>query len=247
MTYFLWLFAGLALAVTGLVARRHRRHVGGVMVGLGTIVCLAAIGWQVRTFVFSPASPAIDRYHATVAYFLAQGVLEETRTFAGPVYLLLPPDRRGNQRQLDSLFDTFARVFAPVPDLVVRDVVVAASEREIRGGKVTAAAFSQALAAATGAVACVSFVGWPADFEPPSPGPATRRPLLFVFDPSGGTAWRVPLARGQLRRVIVPRPDADAPGRAGPTGPPDELFERYFLLARPGNADAVARQLGAGP
>ncbi|MBE7500604.1 MAG: hypothetical protein HS113_09920 [Verrucomicrobiales bacterium] len=247
MTYFLWLFAGLALAVTGLVTRRHRRRAGGVMVGLGTIICLAAIGWQVRTFVFSPASPAIDRYHATVAYFLAQGVLEETRTFSGPVYLLLPPDRRGNQRQLDSLFDTFARVFAPVPDLVVRDVVVVASEQEIRGGKVTAAVFSQALAAATGAVACVSFVGWPADFEPPSPGPATPRPLLFVFDPSGGTTWRVPLARGQLRRVIVPRPDADAPGRAGPTGPPDELFERFFLLARPATADAVARQLGARP
>jgi hypothetical protein len=247
MHYFLWLFAGLALAGVGLAVRRHHLRAGGAMVGLGTITCLAAIGWQVRTFVFSASSPAIDRYHATVAYFLAQGVLEETRTFSGPVYLLLPPDRRGNQRQLDSLFDTFARVFAPVPDLEVRDVVVAASEREIQGGKVTAAAFSQALAAATGAVACVSFVGWPDDFELPPPRPGARRPLLFVFDPSGGTTWRLPLARGQLRRVIVPRPNTESRGPAGPTGPPDELFERFFLLARPANADAVARQLGARP
>ena len=246
MSYFLWLLGGLAAAGAGRALRRRAPRAGLVLAVGGVLASVGAITWQVRAFVSGGAAPAIDRYSATVAYFMGHEVLNELRSFDGPVFLLLPPDRRGNQRELDSLFNTFARVLAPVAGLAVRDVTVAATDREIREGRVPLAAFEQALAAATGAVACVSFAGVPAGVEtlPILQGP--RRPLVFVYDPSGRTGWVASLRTGVLRRVIVARPDAGRDTPAGVTGPPDEIFKRHFLLAKPGTAEAVARELGTG-
>lgn len=243
MNYFLALFSGLALAGAGLWLRRRHPRFGVGLVAVGTIACVGTITWQVRTALFSSAPPTLDRYSATAAYFMGQAVLDELRSFQGTVYLVLPPDRGHNARELDSIFNTFARVLVPVAGLQVKDVVVQTSERDLREGRLSPAALAQALATATGAVACVSFVGWPRESTHPPPVPGTRAPLWFVFDPSGGTAWHAALKQGRIRRVIVPRPDAEREGHGALIGPPDELFGRFFLMARPHEADGVARAL----
>lgn len=244
MNYFAWLLGGLGLASLGIALKRRHARAGLTLLALGILGSVGAIGWQVRLFVAGGAAPALDRFSATAAYFLGQEVLGELRRFEGPVYLLLPPDRRGNQRELDSLFNTFARVLAPVTGLEVRDVTVQAGEREIREGRVPLAAFEQALAQATGAVAWVSFSGVPPGLETLAALRAPGRPPLFAYDPSGGTGWVASLQAGVLRRVIVARPEAAGERPGGVTGPPDEIFKRHFLLAKPGNAGAVARELG---
>lgn len=244
MTYFLWLLAGLALGAAGVWLRRTRPRTGAALAVVGAGAAIGAVGWQVRSSLFTAAPPALDRYSATVAYFMGQAVLDELRSFEGAVYMLLPPDRGHNARALDSLFNTFARVLAPVAGLRVQDIVVHASEREIQEGRVSLAAFDQALSRATGAVACVSFVGWPREAVKAPPVPAPSPPLLFVFDPAGGTAWQPSLRHGAIRRVIVARPDAVREQEGPLHGPPDELFQRFFLMVRPQDADRVARELG---
>ena len=243
MNYYLWLLAGLVVASIGLVVRRRQTVVGTGLAAVGAAAAIGVIGWQVRGLLFGTgATPPVDRQRAVVAYFMGYEVLGEIGSRNGAVALLLPPDTRANQAELDSLFNTFARVLTPVPGLQLVDVSLAADERRIQAGDVSPGTFNAALDGLTNLAACVSFVGIPRETEQLAILRAKPPVPLFVYDPSGGTNWLAALETGAIRRVILPRRGVtgdDLPDR----GAPDELFRRHFLLARPANAGAIAREL----
>lgn len=238
--YFLWLALCLGAAAAGLALRRRYPRPGLALAFLGLIGGAVSVGWQVSSLFSSGSGRSVDRYDATVAYFMGYELLNELGSRAGHVAVLLPAQTRSNRDRLDVLFDTLARVLAPFPGLRLHDASFQASERRIVDGALTAEDFTEPLAHITNALAWVSFVGLPKDPASFAPLADSDSPPWFVFDPSGATAWRASLKRGAIRRVIAPRPDA-APGDA--TGPPDELFREYFVMATPANADAVADRI----
>lgn len=247
MNYYGWLVGSLALAGIGLLVRKRQLVAGTVLAAVGALAAMGVIVWQVYGLAFgSTNAPPVDRQQAVVAYFMGYEVLAELNSRKGTVALVLPPDTRANQAELDSLFNTFARVVAPVTGLKLVDVSVAAEPRAIREGNVSAAAFNAAVADLTNLVACVSFVGVPREVERLALRQAEPPVPLFVYDPSGGTHWVVDLKAGHIRRVIVPRPLA--PGEMIPVGgAPDELFRRGFRLATPATAEAIAAELSMAP
>ncbi len=246
MTYFTWLLLAIAVAVIGLVVRRFREKAGMAIAVLGSASAVAVIGWQAYTLVSGgTVGPAVDRHSAVVAYFMGYEVLGDLKARSGTIALVLPPDTRSNQEQLDSLFNAFARVVSPRPEFDLVDVSVEASEAAIRRREVTIEDFARAIGSVTNMIACVSFVGFPAEFETMPAGRVGKPVPLYLYDPSGGSAWKEELSAGRIRRVIVPRPrDAGGADADDLAGPPGELFQRFFLLATPANAESIASQLG---
>lgn len=239
MTYYWLLGLCIVVGAAGGWLRRRNPGWGQVLIGAGCLGIVGLLGWQVSSFARGGRSRAVDRYQAAVAYRMGYEVLAELRGYEGTIGLLLPPDTRANQAALDTLFNTFARVLAPLPALQIKDAPLATRSRSVLEGRVPLAAFDAALAELPDCLAYVSFAGVPADIARSALWQRARSTPLFVFDPSGGTNWLALLEQGRIRRVIVPRSDTADEGRGQAiVGPPHELFERFFLAIGPSDVAA---------
>lgn len=243
-SYFLLLLLCAGVGAAGFLWRRHSAGPGSACLGVAGLGLAILLGWQVYQFTAAGKPRPVNRAYAAVAYHMGYEVLQELRGLNGSICLILPPETRSNQAELDSLFNTFARVLAPLPTLQIKEASLDAKPRQVAAGRLPIEAFERALAQVPEALAYVSFAGLPSDLNRLSLWATTNAAPLYAFDPSGGTNWLAALKQGRLRRVIVPRPEAQAEDRTQPTaGPPDELFARFFLLATPANADQVAAQI----
>lgn len=242
--YFLWLFLCLLVAGAGHVLERRGLRWGRVLLAFGVVGSAALVIVQAYRTVFRGGGSAIDRHSAALAYFMGYEVVGELRGIDGTLCVILPPDTAANQDRLDSLFNTFARVLAPLPTLRLHAVSLEAKDRQVGTGRVPLERFERAVAEVTNALAYVSFAGVPVDLERWSVWSGPSPPPVFVYDPSGGRAWLPALKQGRIRRVVVHRPDLN-PAERTTVGPPDEIFRRHFLLLKP--ADAAAWEPAPSP
>jgi hypothetical protein len=64
-----------------------------------------------------------------------------------------------------------------------------------------------------------------------------------VFDDDRTTNWLGALKDGRIRAVVLPRSEAGVRAGEGIAGMPETIFERYYFLATPANADEIAAGL----
>ena len=238
---FLLLLAALAMAGVGVWMSRRGRVLGQAMMGLGGLGLIAVVILQVRQNVFPPQLKGPSRYEMAVSYSLANCLLGDVAGQSGKVVLLFP-----QRRLMDA--DTercFEEGFIPPlrrgrVKLHVKALRLEAGSRDAGHGL---QAFKQALAQAQEAMAVISYAGVPAGFETLFSAGQPASPLFYVFDGDGTTNWLGALKNGRIRAVVVPRPGVDALGGEGIAGMPEAIFERFYLLATPANADEVAAGL----
>jgi hypothetical protein len=243
MAYYLILAGFLAAAGIGYRIRNRWEFPGKLLMIAGGLGCVGLIIWQVRGAIAGSSTPQLDRYHAAASYTLASHVARQTAGQRGQVVLIYPPERFMDSEAMAAMTYAFARVLQSSPSLQLRVTNLVATGKSNKRGQFSLAAFEQACAARSNEVAYVSFAGVPAGIEELSILKQGRAPQLFVFDPLGTTNWLAGLKLGVIRRVVVPRPDAQPARNVEVDGRPDEIFQRYFLMATPETADQVTAQL----
>jgi hypothetical protein len=236
MTIFL-LLAALAMAGVGGWMGRRGRVLGQAMMGLGGLGLIGVIVLQVRQNVWPPQPKAPNRYEMAVSYGLANCLLGDVAGQSGKVVLLFPQRRVMDADTEGSYEDGFIR------PLHHGNVKLDLKAVRLEGANGDLAAFKQALAQAQEALAVISYAGVPAGFETLFPAGQRESPLFYVFDGDGTTNWLGALKDGRIRAVVVPRPGVDARGGEARAGMPETIFQRFYLLATPANADEVAAGL----
>lgn len=241
MTYFLLIFAALAVAGIGWGIRQRSALLGQGLIVAGCVGCLAVLGWQVRSTMFPPDAKPPNRAHSVVGFFLASQTQREIGGQHGTVVLVLP-------RALDSeTAENYANALrAPLlrghPELELQIATLDVQARDAKAGTLPLGAFKQVVANFPRALAFVSFAGVPAGLETLFPSQQSVPPV-FVFDATGSTNWVHALLQRRIRSVIVPRPDVDAATMTGLAGLPGEIFGRLYYLATPETAQQIAAKL----
>jgi hypothetical protein len=240
---FLLLLAALAVAGAGGWVGRRWRVLGQVMMWLGGLGLIGVIALQVRQNLLPPQPKMPNRSEMAVSYRLANCLLEDLTVQSGSIVLLFPERRHMDEDSEQSYEDGF---IAPLRHGHAR-LGLKAVRLEGPGHDAgdSLSAFKQALAQSQEAVAIVSYAGAPAGFETLFPAGQSRVPLWYVYDPGGTTNWLGALKDGRIRAVVLPRPGVDLRGRDAVVGMPETIFERFYLLATPANADQVAASLKA--
>jgi hypothetical protein len=234
---FVLLLASLAMAGLGGWMRRRWGVLGQAMMGLGGLGLIGVIVLQVRQNVLPPQPKAPNRYEMAVSFGLANCLLEDLAGQNGQVVLLFPQRRVMDADTEESYEDGFT------PALRHGHVKLELRAVRLEGASGDLSAFKQALAQAQEATAVISFAGAPAGCETLFPAGPPKGPLFYVFDSDGTTHWLGALKDGRIKAVVVPRPGVDARGGEGIAGMPETIFERFYLLATPANADEVAAGL----
>ena len=210
---------------------------------LGGLGLIGVVALEVRQYVFSPQPRMSDRCEMAVSYCLANCLLGDLAGQSGSVVLLFPQRRLMDADTEQSYEEGF------IPPLRHGHVLLHLKALRLEGGDRNAglalSAFKQALAQAQEALAVVSYAGVPADFDTLFSAGQPKIPPLYVFDSSGTTHWLGALKAGRIRAVVLPRPGVDPRGREKIAGMPDTIFQRFYLLATPANADQVAASLKA--
>jgi hypothetical protein len=236
---FLLLLAALAVAGTGVWLSRRRNVPGQVLMGLGGLGLIAVIALQVRQNVLSPQAKTRNRYEMAVSFCLANCLLGDAAGQSGSVVLLFPERDVMSADSEENYEEGF--VF-PLRHgrgkLNLKAVRLEGANREV-------SAFKQALAQAPEAMAVVSYAGVPAGFESLFSAGQTNIPLFYAFDAGGTTDWLGALEDGRIKAVVVPRPGVDARARGAAAGMPEGIFEQFYLLATPENAEEIAATLKA--
>jgi hypothetical protein len=236
MTFLLLL---AALAVTGLGAWMSRRghFAGQVLLGLGGVGLIGVIAVQVRQNLLNPQPRVRNRYEMAVSFRLANCLLEDMAGQSGSVILLFPQRSAMSADAEQNYEEGF------VPPLRRGRAKLTLKAVHLEGPNRDLSAFKQALANAQGAMAVMSYAGAPAGFEtllsPGQPG----APPFYVLDADGTTDWLPALKAGRIKAVVVPRPGVAARDWQTITGMPETVFDQYYLLATPANADEVAAAL----
>jgi hypothetical protein len=234
---FLLLLAALALAGAGGWMSRRWRTWGQALMVLGGVGLIAVVVLQVRQNVFPPQSRAPNRYEMAVSFSLANCLLADSAGQSGKVILLFPERRVMDEAAEGSYEEGF------IPPLRHGRGKLDLKAVRLEGANGDVAAFKQALAQDPDALAVVSYAGVPAGCETLfSAGPASG-PLFYVFDNDGTAHWLGPLKAGRIKAVVVPQPGVDAHAGQGIVGTPETIFDRYYLLATPANAEEVAGSL----
>jgi hypothetical protein len=236
MTFFL-LLAALALAGAGAWMRRRWRVLGQAVMGLGGLGLIGVIVLQVRQNVLPPQPRAPNRRQMAVTYALANSLLRDAAGQSGNVVLLFPQRGVMDADTEAGYEDGFT------PALRHGHVKLNLKAVRLEGANGDLAAFKQALGQAEDAMAVISYAGVPAGFETLFPAGQRESPLFYVFDAEATVHWLGALKAGRIRAVVVPQPGADAGSGEGITGMPETIFERFYLLATPANADEVAAGL----
>jgi len=234
---FLLLLAARALAGAGRWMSRRWRVLGQAMMGLGGLGLICVIVLQVRQNVFPPQPKAPSRYEMAVSYALANCLLGDMAGQSGKVVLLFPQRRVMDTDTERSYEEGFLPPLRHGRGKLELKVV------HLEGANRDLSAFKQALAQAQEAMAVISYAGVPAGFETLFSAGQPAGPLFYVFDGEGTTHWLGALKDGPIRAVVVPRPGLDARVGERLAGMPETIFERFYLLATPANADEVAAGL----
>jgi hypothetical protein len=243
MTYYFLLALALTFAGLGYLVRRRSDFWGQVIMIAGCLGCAGCIAWQVRQTMFPPTVTGPDRGQAVVGYFLANQVLGELGGEQGLVVLFFPPKSVLDEETVGTYAGTFSRVLRGFPNLKVQLLTLAVPDKSAKAGQIPLSAFRQVTSNAPLAVAFVSFAGVPADIEKFLPAEQAQGAGFFVFDPWGTTNWLGALRKGRVRAVIVPRPGVPHVAGADVSGEPNEIFNRFYLLATPATADRIAAEL----
>jgi hypothetical protein len=242
MMFFL-LLAALALAGVGGWVGRRSRVLGQAMMGLGGVGLISVIALQVRQNLFPPQSRMPNRCEMAVSYRLSNCLLEDLTVQNGSVVLLFPERRLVDADTEQSYEDGF---IAPLRHgharLGLKAVRLEGPGHDAGRGL---PALKKALAESQEAIAIVSYAGAPAGFETLFSAGQSNIPPFYVFDPDGTTNWLGALKDGRIRAVVLPRPGVDFRGGETVVGMPETIFERFYVLATPANADQVAASLKA--
>jgi hypothetical protein len=237
------LLAALVVSGAGGWLSRRWRVLGRVMMGLGGLGLIGIVALQVRQNVFSPQPRMPNRCAMAVSYGLANCLLGDLAGQSGSVVLLFPQRRLMDADTEQSYEEGF------IPPLRHGHVKLRIKVLRLEGGDRDAgpglSAFKVALAQAPEALAIVSYAGVPAGFETLFSAGQPTLPPFYVFDPDGTTHWLGGLKEGRIRAVVLPRPGVDPRGREAIAGMPATVFERFYLLATPANADQIAASLKA--
>jgi hypothetical protein len=243
MTYYFLLALALTLAGLGYLVRRRSDFWGQVMMIAGCLGCAGCIAWQVRQTMFPPTAMGADRGQAVVGYFLANQVLGEVGSEQGQVVLFFPPESVLDEETVGTYAGTFSRVLRGFPNLKVQVLTLAVPDKAAKAGQIPLSAFRQVASNVPPAVAYVSLAGVPPDNEKFRSTDQAQGPGFFVFDPWGTTNWLGALRKGRVRAVIVPRPGVRHMAGTEVAGEPNDIFNRFYLLATPSTADRIAAEL----
>ncbi len=237
----LLLFAALAVAGAGAWISRRWRVWGQAVVVLGGLGLIAVVVSEVRQNVLPQRPKASGRCNMAVAYGLAGCLLEDMAGQDGKIVLLFPQRSVMDADTEKNFEDGFI--------LPLRHGRAKLELKAVRleGANGDLPAFKQALARTPEAMAVVSFADVPPGFETLFSAGQTESPLFYVFGPDGTTHWLAALKNGRIKTVVVPRPGVDPCGGEGMTGTPETIFEQFYLLVTPENADEVATTLKTGP
>jgi hypothetical protein len=233
----LLLLAGLAVAGLGCWMTQRWRVLGQTLQCLGGLGLIAVIFLQVRQNVFRPQPAAPNRYKMAVSYALANSLLADVAGQSGKVVLLFP------QRSVMDADSEASYENGFTPPLRHGHVTLDLKAVLLDGPNGDLSAFKQALGQAQDAMAVISYAGVPAGFENLFPAGQPEKPFFYVFDGDGTINWLDSLKAGRIRAVVVPQPGVDARNGKGMTGMPQTIFDQFFLLATPANADEVAASL----
>jgi len=236
---FLLLLTALAVAGVGVWMSRRWQIAGQVLMGLGGLGLIGVIALQVLQNLLPPQSKIRNRYEMAVSFRLANCLLEDLAGQSGSVVLLFPQQRVMSADTERNYEDGF------VPPLRHGHGKLSLKAVRLEGPKRDLSAFKQALAQAQEAMAIVSYAGVPDGFETLFSTGQTNIPLFYVFDAEGTSQWLGSLKDGRIKAVVVPRPGMDARGQETIAGMPEGIFEQFYLLATPANADEVAASLKA--
>ena len=234
---YLLLLAALVIAGVGGWMSRRWGVLGQAVMGLGALGLVGVIVLQVRQNVFPPQPKAPNRYKMAVSYCLANCLLGDAAGQSGKVVLLFPQQSVMDADAEESYEDGF------VPPLRHGHGKLDLKAVHLEGSNGDLSAFKQSLAHDQDAMAVISYAGVPAGFETLFSGKQPESPLFYVFDVEGTTHWLAALKAGRIKAVVLPRPGVDARGGEGMAGMPETIFDQYYLLATPANADEVAAGL----
>ena len=246
MMYFLFLALALAVAGVGWGIRERSALWGQVLIVMGCVGCLAAIGWQVRQTVFPADAKPPNRAHAVVGFFLANQTQREIEGKSGTVVLILPPTSALPAETAETYINSFrAPLLRGHSEWEVQIANLEAPAREAKAGRIPLAAFKQVVAKFPRALAFVCIASVPVGIETLFPPDQATVLPLFVFDAGGTTNWVAALVQHRIRSVIVPRPDVDAAAMGGIAGMPGEIFGQLYYLATAETAEQVAAKLAS--
>ena len=233
------LLAALGVSALGVAVNRRWRLAGQAMMILGGLGLVGVLALQFRQSVFTPHPKPPSRCAIAVSTCLADCMMRDLSSRSGTVVLLFP-----ERRVMDADTEQSYEQGFTLPlrhgrgDLHLKAIHLEAAKD--KGGH-SVAEFRQALVQAPDALAIICYAGVPAGFETLFAGQANPAPF-YAFDPEGGMNWVIALKQGHLRAVVLPRPGVNTRDLEGATGTPQDIFDRFYLLATPSNADEVAAQ-----
>jgi hypothetical protein len=239
---FILLLLALAVSAVGAWASRRWRTFGQVLMVAGILSLTVISILQFWQMVSPTEEKTSNRGEMSVGSSLANCVLGDLDGQNGTVILLFPPRALMTANAEEGYEFGFTLPFRHAHGQLHLKALVLEAKPGNAGYDL--AAFQQVLEKTPDALAVVSYAGVPVDFDNLFAAGQSKSPRFYVFDSEGTTNWVGPLKDGHVRAVALPRPGADLRARQTVSGRPEEIFEKFYLLATQETADQVASQLG---
>jgi len=232
----------VALVVSGLGAwlSRRWRLPGQAMIVLGVLGLLGFLALQLRQNVFPPEAKAPGRGEMAVSACLANFILRDLAGRSGDVVLLFPKRQYMDAETEQSYEQGFTLPLRHAHGNLHLKALHLEAAKGTAGYDLSA--FKQAIAQAQDALAIISYAGAPTGIETLL-AQQPNHTLIYVFDADGTTNWLAGLKQGLISAVVLPRPGVSPHEREAARGMPQDIFERFYLLATPESADQTVAQL----
>jgi len=238
---FTLLLLALTVSAVGVFASRRWQTFGQVLIVVGVVSLAAIAAIQFRQIVAPTEEKSSDRGEMAVGSTLAECVLSDLAGQSGTVILLFPSRSVMDEDTEQSYEDGFVRPMRHGHGTFHLKSLLFEAKPGKAGYEL--AAFQHVLEQAPDALAVVSYAGVPVDFDNLFSAGQSKPQQFYVFDSEGTTNWLGPLKDGHIRAVVLPRPGTDTRGRATMTARPEEIFERFYVMATSATADQVVAQI----
>ncbi len=239
---FILLLLALTVSAIGASASRRSRTLGQVLMVVGGLSLTGIAAVQLWQVVSPPQEKTADRCEMAVSSCLANCVMGDLAGQSGTVILIFPSRAVMDEDTEQSYEDGFVMPMRHGHTLLHFKVLPLEAKPGNAGYDL--AAFQQVLEKAPDALAVVSYASVPVGFDNLFSAGQPKTPHFYAFDSEGTTNWLGPLKGGHIRVVALPRPGTDTRGRATMTARPEQIFEKFYLLATQETADQVVAQLG---